>query len=743
MSSQYPPSDQGKHGIRKSIRKGVKWIKDAVRPSSAPPLFENPERLAALSTGSQNLSLSRPITPLLAPATTPAEPEVDHGVITPPPGPSAHASVPDTKADHLIRHKESDNTGLNRLIGALRSIESSVELFPPLKSAVGALVGSLDIVQRNGSNRAEYKDLADEFELLAKMVRQYSSELESEPSNGSIANIAQCIQQQVTDIERKEASKAVGRLWDATQNQEDVIRRYRQVERLFRQIQHDLSMRTRSEVKKQLETALLRGMSPVDDARYNSVYSTTIRRHACTAKTREAIHQTLQGWTTDPESEKIYWMNGMAGTGKTTIAYSFCEWLEATNRLGASFFCSRISSTCRSLNQIVPTLAYQLARFSPGFRSNLCRVLNDNPDAGKLNVMQQFEKLINWPMLEVKKAMPDSVVIVIDALDECDDNYSVRLLLDLLLKFAQHLPLKFFVSSRPEPLIRERMMSQGGASRSIVHLHDIEESIVEEDIMKYLIESLRSMIPPPPPEEIKLLAKRSRNLFIYAATLVRYIYPEDIHVDSNSRLRSMLATISDPRAIAENKYEDLDRLYTTVLKAVFHERLDNNEKQSMQGVLWTVVCAREPMTSATIASLASLDEDQVWAALQALRSVVHVPEDRSLISTLHASFPEYMLDGSRSKGFHCNESNANETLALHCFDSMKSGLRFNICELKSSYLTDDQIDNLSARVARCISPTLSYACRYWASHLRVAPATEKTHVMLLDFLSDQLLFWME
>ncbi|EUC59192.1 vegetative incompatibility protein HET-E-1 [Rhizoctonia solani AG-3 Rhs1AP] len=747
MSSKYPSSDQEKRGVRKTIRKGVKWfkdVKDAVnlkRPSSAPPSSTNLEGLAAPSIGSQNATLSRPITPLLAPAPLPAEPEVDR-VITPP-GPSIEASVPDAEVDNAREHKKYENTGSNRLMGALRALESCVELFPPLKSAVGALIRSLDTVQRAASNHTDYEELADEFELLAQMVKQYAGELESEPDNGSIANIAQCIQRQVTDIERKEASGTVGRLWDATENQADVIRRYRQVERLFRQIQHDLSMRTRSEVKKQLETTLLRGMFPVDDARYNSVYSTTIRRRACTEKTREAIHQTLREWTTNPTSEKIYWMNGMAGTGKTTIAYSFCEWLEETNQLGASFFCSRISSTCRSLNHIVPTLAYQLARFSPGFRSSLCRILNDNPDAGKLNVVQQFEKLVNQPMINAKKAMPDSVVVLIDALDECDDNYSVRLLLDLLLKFAQHLPLKFFVSSRPEPLIRERMMSQGGASRSIVYLHDIEEPIVEEDIKKYLTESLRSMIPSPPPEQIEMLAKRSRNLFIYAATLVRYIYPEDIHVDSNSRLRSMLATISDPRAIAENKYEDLDRLYTTVLKAVFNKRLDKNEKQRMQGVLWTVVCAREPMTSATIASLASLDEEQVWAALQVLRSVVHVPEDRSLISTLHASFPEYMLDRSRSKGFHCNESNANETLALRCFDSMRSGLRFNICELESSYLTDDQVDNLDARIARHISPTLSYACRYWTSHLRVAPARESTRTMLFDLLSNQLLFWME
>ncbi|KEP45549.1 vegetative incompatibility protein HET-E-1 [Rhizoctonia solani 123E] len=484
-------------------------------------------------------------------------------------------------------------------------------------------------------------------------------------------------------------------------------------------------------------------MLPVDDARYNSSYSMTIKRRGCTAKTRELIHKDLQAWTTNPESEKIYWVNGMAGTGKTTITYSLCEWLENTNRLGASFFCSRISSTCRSLSRIVPTLAYQLARYSPAFRSALCTTLKDNPDAGTLNVVQQFEKLVYHPMLRVKDAIPESVVIVIDALDECDDAYSVRLLLDVLLRFAEQLPVKFFVASRPEHVIRDRMMSRAGSTRFIVYLHDIEQSIVEEDIKKYLTEALSPMEPSPSVEQIGLLAQRSRNLFIYAATLVRYIYPDGISVDSTDRLESILQAIDTSHATSDNRYKDLDLLYTTVLNAVFNDHLGNEEKERMRRVLWTVVCAREPITAAMIASLASLTERQVSSALQSLRSVVHVPEDSSLISTLHASFPEYMLDDQRSKGFYCDESKSNETLVHRCFDIMKSELRFNICQLENSYLSDDQVNDLETRVVRCISPTLSYACRYWSSHLRLSSATDNARKMLLDFLFNRFLFWME
>ncbi|CUA75530.1 Vegetative incompatibility protein HET-E-1 [Podospora anserina] [Rhizoctonia solani] len=803
MSSQYPPDGQKKSGFRKKMRSGAKWFKGVLRGSSGARLTpENSEHLAAPSIGPQNPSFSRPSTPLVAPAPPPPDPGLDQGptlpvesstpahvpetkggIITendttasdnrpqnlsqpgptasslassppvdlarereetaPPPEPSTQASAPASESDPTPEKKKPGSAAWARMIGSLEGLKTSVELFPPLKSAVGAFIACLDIVQKAASNRADYEELADEFQSMANMLQQYAGDLESEPNNGSIANIAQCIQRQVTEIEKKEESGTIGHLLDATQDQEDVIRRYRQVERLFRQLQYDLSMRTRNDVKKQLEMTLLQRMSPVDDAKYNSSYSNTIRRHRCTAKTREAIHQALQDWSTNPDSEKIYWMNGMAGTGKTTIAYSFCEWLEDTNRLGASFFCSRISSTCRSLSQIVPTIAYQLARFSPAFRAKLCTVLNDDPDAGKLNVVQQFEKLINQPMLNAKDAIPDSVVIVIDALDECDDYYSVRLLLNVLLKFAERLPLKFFVSSRPEPVIRDRMMSQGGSSRYIVYLHDIEQSIVEEDIKKYFTEALGLMEPSPSLAQIELLAKRSRNLFIYAATVVRYIYPDNASVDSSARLESILKAIGSARTKGSNRYKDLDLLYTTVLSAVFDTCLEEGEKECVQDVLRTVVCAREPVTTVTIASLARLTERQVWSALHSLRSVVHVPENSNLISTLHASFPEYMLDESRSKELCCNESKSNEAMVHRCFDVMKAELRFNICGLDNSYLTDDQVDDLEARVTRCISPTLSYACRYWASHLQVTLPSDDTHDMILDFLSTGLLFWME
>ena len=201
--------------------------------------------------------------------------------------------------------------------------------------------------------------------------------------------------------------------------------------------------------------------------------------------------QDLKDWVRNPEGAKVYWMNGMAGTGKTTIGYSFCQWLDSEEqKLGGNFFCSRTSAACREVNNIVPTLAFQLSQYSPKFGSALREVVEREPQASTLDVRWQFEKLINGPIRVAKESIPPGTVVLIDGLDECDDGEAFRLFLETLLKLATDLPFKFFLTSRPEPVIRQKMLAPG---HSVLHLHNIEESIVEADITKYLTEALDSI----------------------------------------------------------------------------------------------------------------------------------------------------------------------------------------------------------------------------------------------------------
>jgi hypothetical protein len=465
-----------------------------------------------------------------------------------------------------------------------------------------------------------------------------------------------------------------------------------------------------------------------------------IPRRQCSPNTRVVILTGLRNWTHDPKSPKVYWMNGMAGTEKTTIACSLCSELERSGLLGASFFCSRSLPDCQDVTRIVPTIAYQLACRSSHFRSALCRVLDGDPDLGTRHLMRQFEKLICEPLLDAKEAVPAGLTIVIDALDECANRNGAQLVLDALFQHAANLPVKFFVTCRPEPGILAKMQSRDNLSRSVLHLHDIERSLVQADIDTYLNHELAAILLPP--SLISQLAQQSGSLFIYAATAVRYICPEGLSVDHHTRLTTMLGMT--PSSGNKNHLE-IDTLYTAILTAALEDtRLEDQESENIRLVLRTVVCAREPMTISALAALLKLkNEHAARSSLEPLRSLLHVSESSGLVSTFHASFPDYMLSGQRSRRFFCDLAEHSELLTRRCFDMMAGSLRFNICGLESSFDFDDEVPDLLDRIEASISFELLYACRYWGDHVERARISNEVQYLLEDFLSRQLLFWME
>ncbi|KAG9083525.1 hypothetical protein FRC06_004500 [Ceratobasidium sp. 370] len=218
-------------------------------------------------------------------------------------------------------------------------------------------------------------------------------------------------------------------------------------------------------------------------ARFDSIAASQLRRGGCTPNTRKLVLQELRDWASD---------------------------LHGAKQLAASFFCSRSLPECRNVARIVPTITYQLARFSRPFQDVLRRILGDDPDIGICDVKTQFEKLVSEPLLEVKDTLlPGLLVVVIDALDECFDGVDPMSFLDALLFFAKDLPIKFFIACRPERGVLERVLS-GEVSRSLYHLHDIEQSIVQVDIETYLQAELGPANMPM--DHIKRLAEQSGKL---------------------------------------------------------------------------------------------------------------------------------------------------------------------------------------------------------------------------------------
>ena len=155
-------------------------------------------------------------------------------------------------------------------------------------------------------------------------------------------------------------------------------------------------------------------------------------------------------WAKNPRDQNVFWLNGSARTGKSTIAQSFSETAANEGFLGATFFCSRDYLDRRAPKKIFPTLAYQPACQYPHFRHRIISAIKKDPTIAHNSLALQLEDLFVNPL----SGGTISCVIVIDALDECIDDRPASAILSVLGRFAERLPsVKFFITGRPEPWI--------------------------------------------------------------------------------------------------------------------------------------------------------------------------------------------------------------------------------------------------------------------------------------------------
>jgi len=247
--------------------------------------------------------------------------------------------------------------------------------------------------------------------------------------------------------------------------------------------------------------------------------------------TRADVLLQLERWLKDEQDHRVFWLNGLAGTGKSTIAQTFAEISFADGTLGASFFCSRDFEDRSNLQAIFPTLAFQLAyRYSP-FREKLLRVLRANPGVGRESLCSQMEKIIVGPL----EASRIRTLIIIDALDECKDEEPASAVLSVLSCCVDEIPnVKFLITGRPEPRIRSgfRLKSLRPITE-VLRLHDVEGSLVDSDIKLFFRTQLTNITKTrsdcnftqnwPNPLDINILCEKAAGLFIYASTVIKFV----------------------------------------------------------------------------------------------------------------------------------------------------------------------------------------------------------------------------
>ena len=483
-----------------------------------------------------------------------------------------------------------------------------------------------------------------------------------------------------------------------------------------------------------LET--LAKLKPVGDAGYRAGH-----HDKCLPGTRESVLQNIMIWARNPWDQNVFWLNGLAGTGKSTIAQSFSEMVANEGLLGASFFCSRDYLERRELKNIFPTLAYQLAFHYPPFQSHIVTVIKKDPTLVYTSLISQLENLLINPLSATKV----SCVIVIDALDECIDNQPASAILSVLGRFAKQLPLvKFFITGRPEPRIRTGFrLPLLEPLTQIFLLHGVESSSVSNDIQLYLTQRLSAIakqrsdleLPNPWPcnNDIKTLTEKSSGLFIFASTLVRFIESE--HHSPEDRLKLVCkndGTTYEGRA-------GIDSLYSQVLLHAFPDVSEPEVSANLRCILGAIVLAFNPLSRRDLSKILGVSTTLISTTLRHLHSVILIPanEDQE-IRIFHKSFPDFLQDHNRCSDprFFINSPTYHQVMVLRCLELVYK-LERNPCSLPPFTMNQD-IPGLPQLLGNRLGGAVRYACRYWARHLELSPKSG-SYVLQIVILAVRML----
>jgi len=506
-----------------------------------------------------------------------------------------------------------------------------------------------------------------------------------------------------------------------------------------------------------LKRTLVKDLQPSDiaDHKYylEGEEKEVLRRSVCTRGTRKRLLNDIVAWAEGISSGTLYWLFGPAGSGKSTIASTIALRFELAIAedpivLGGNFMCSRLFKETSSATRIVRTIVYQLALKCKPFADALTYcgkfdTINQSPRDQLQGLLIEPWQASESARLAYSSTPSPQYLIVIDALDEIDGTGGSEFLRDLLSVINENRlkGLKFFATSRPDPTLVSRVGEFG--DKQLCRLEEVPVEEAQSDIKVFLSASL----PNASPEIIEKVVTLADGLFIYAATILKYLDgcgPNE-KVELLVELLSKLSS-GNPRTSAAETYL-LDRLYHQVLKDVFDKIQLAIQPRRLQ-LLHTFLSTVERISTSTAANLCTSTntisyEEGADDILKALHAVLYSKNDQVL--WYHKSFPDFLFDRDRSEEFWCDQVEHNQRLTGCCFRVMKEVLRFNIGNIESSFVFDCDNPTLSKAIKDNISSTLSYSCRNWDRHLSsTLPSTSgSVHEGLLEFVKLRAIFWIE
>ncbi|KIO30755.1 hypothetical protein M407DRAFT_68940, partial [Tulasnella calospora MUT 4182] len=474
----------------------------------------------------------------------------------------------------------------------------------------------------------------------------------------------------------------------------------------------------------------------------------------CFPGTRVQILKKIDNWIRDSStSDRVLWIRGMAGRGKSTIASTVVHGWKC--RASCAIFHFRRGQN-KVNTRFVCTLARQLgSSLVLEVKNAILDSVRENQDIANQRLEEQFKALVVAPLSKMN-GQGHPILIVIDALDECDNPKDAVDFVWLIDQHSQSLPanVKFLLTCRPEaPLIRTLEPKKW-------HVEDLETaSDVSDDLERFIRQAFKqirdsdSKLPEdwPLSKDVRQLVEMSQGLFQWARTAITYIGDGS----PVNRLRVLLKRPS--------MWSGLDDLYHQILSKAFDSvKLDPSRRDLLCRVLGTVIVAPYPISLEVIASLfgkhemfeGTSQEDIIQFLrediLADLNSLLSISSPAEPVHLMHTSIRDLLTSHNRceQRPYYIDPIRYHQQLANLCLEIMLGGLKENVCNLFDISQPSSEVQDIMERE---VSKAVQYSCRSWSIHLTEGTklaemGTDDATVNLANFETfskEKLMYWLE
>ncbi|CCA75475.1 hypothetical protein PIIN_09458 [Serendipita indica DSM 11827] len=638
-------------------------------------------------------------------------------------------------------------------LDTLANLAEASDILSPLKAAARATRSILDVIQAADDNQEEWADLAQRLEEYMSSVESTITTFESYPQEERVVHQAfsQPLIRYVELLEQFHGTVAhyrhkrsrLGALTSLSKTKVDAgsIRKFnRDIEDRHRQFMEALTMFAafRIQVVEQHTKAILTEVDALTMIQLPIVASVASSMHrTCLPGTRQTVLRILCRWAEDDLPQRpIFWLSDIAGSGKSTVAMSMVEIWRESGLLGGHFFFCFTTSEGSTTDKFCSTIARDLAHNIPELAPHIATALKRNPSIMRRPLNDQFRTLVSGPLQYRKRP----VILVIDAVDECKSGSQRKELLETLSAAAQEtMNLKIFITSRPDTVI-EAVLKPISIRRKLENrLHGTNHRDNINDIAVYVHQSLDGVLSQ---EKRQHLITKASGWFIWASSACRMLKDEKM-LENPQRLYD--------RLITGGETEDIGKVYNSIFW-----RIEPKYHTNMWNMLSVIAAVFEPLTTDDLDDLMGHIGvgGSAIALINALGGIIAADSTTSLIHFCHPTLVEYLRQSPITQTHSRDEiyidiANAHGQIASWCFKNLTSrveGLKFNICEIESSFYLNQQVPDLAARVSRFIPRKLRYASSHWLHHMaktnsdwQKALKYKVRHIVR----SPYVLYWME